>query len=316
MVKTAKVSKKQNVIVYSDCLSSKDLPLFKSFEKKLKIDVKIIHYPTDSIINKLKKEKYNTTADVLILKSLFGIYKAQKAELFQPWQSWKMNELVNKKYKSPKNTWYGIGIEPYILIAKNDTISTLNSIGDLLYQKNQDKWSTNLENSSDLLPLLAPILINKKRNESFEWVRDFTKFQHQDQNKRDSKGIPKMTTDVLLTTFGSFVKMSERNDSLDNQLKLLFTNQTKKGAFFNLHCVGIVKQARNYENAKLFIEYISTNSVNEKLNNTWKTFPIGLHERKHNYAYQNTLFKIYPCSISQTLINYKQLNKIYNKLKN
>ena len=227
-----------------------------------------------------------------------------------------MNELVIKNFKSPKNTWYGIGIEPYVLIAKNDTISSLNSIGDLLYQKNQDKWSTDLGNSSELLPLIAPILQSKKRNESYNWVRDFTKFQHQDQNKKDKNGTPKMTTDVLLTSFGSFVKMSDRNDSLDSQLKLLFTNQSKKGAFFNLHCAGIVKQARNYENAKLFIEYITTNSTNEKLNNKWKTFPIGLHKRKHDFAYQNTFFKIYPCSINQTLINYNQLNKIINKLKN
>ena len=316
MVKTAKVPKKQIVVVYSDCLNSKDLHLFKSFRKKQKISVKIINLPTDSIIYKLKKDQYNTTADVVILKSLFGIYKAQKADLFQPWKSWKMNELINKNFKSPRNTWFGIGIEPYIFIAKNDTISTLNSIGDLLYQKNQDKWSTDLENSSELVPLIAPILQNKKRSESLDWMRDFTKFQHQDQNKKDKNGIPKMTTDVLLTTYGSFVKMSERNDSLDSQLKLIFSNQKKKGAFFNLHCTGIVKQARNYENAKLLIEYISTNSTNEKLNNLWKTFPIGLHKRKHNYAYQNTFFKIYPCSINQTLINYKQLNKTLKKVKN
>ena len=316
MVKTAKVPKKQTVIIYSDCLNSKDILLFKSFEKKQKIDVKIINLPTDTIINKIKKDKYNTTADLVILKSLFGIYKAQKADLFQPCKSWKINELVNKKYKSSKKTWFGIGIEPYILISKNDTISSINSIGDLLYQKNQDKWSTDLENPSELLPLIAPILKNKKRTESLGWVRDFTKFQHQDQNKKDKNGIPKMTTDVLLTTYGSFVKMSERNDSLDSQLKLIFSNQTKKGAFFNLHCTGIVKQARNYENAKLLIEYISTNSTNEKLNNKWKTFPIGLHERKHNFAYQNTFFKIYPTSINQTLISYKQLNKTLKKVKN
>jgi iron(III) transport system substrate-binding protein len=313
LIDSAKVPSKQIVTIYSDCLSKKDLRLFKNFRKKEKIKIRIISLPTDSIINILKRESYNTTADVIILKSLMGAYKAQKAEVLQSWNSWKMKELVNKKFKSKDNTWFGLGIEPYIFVAKNDTVSDISTFGELLHSKNMDKWSTNLENTSELVPLLAPILQKKKRNLSIEWYSDFMRNQHSQINEVDKKNIPIMTTDVLLTNYTSYIQMSERNDSSDLQLQLIFPNQNTKGAFYNLHCIGIVKQARNFENAKLVVEYFASAETNEKLNNKWTTFPISLHTRIHPFAYQNTFFKISSSSASKLMVNYPNLTKIVKK---
>ena len=316
IVETAKAPSKQYVTIYSDCISNKDLIFFKKFQKKEHIKVQIIKLPTDTIIKRLKTQRFNSTADVILMKSLFGIYKADKLDLLQPWKSLKMKELILPHYHSKQNTWFGIGIDPYVFVAKNDSVSTINSMGDLLYTEVMDKWSSDLESGSDLIPLLAPILKKKTRLGAKDWYYEFKRNQHSQPNETDRNGIPLMTTDVLLTYYSSYLKMSERNDSTDLQLQLLFSNQEQRGAYYNMYCAGIVKQARNYENAKLLVEYIASAPVNEKLNNSWKSFPISLHSRIHPFAYQNTFFKIATISHQRMMANYAHLEKIILKNKN
>lgn len=313
VVNTAEAPKKQHVIIYSDCLNKEDVSLFRYFRKKEHIQVKIVHLPADSILRIVQSEGYNTKADVIILKSLYDIQRVNKAKILNPVDSWKLDELVNKNFKSKNNTWFGIGINPYVFVAKNDTISNISEIGELLHKKNKDEWSTNLETSSDLVPLLAPVLQKKKRSEAIEWYMDFMENDHIESKEFDKNGVAIMTTKMLVTNYTTYAEMSKRNDSTDFHLHLSFPNQSKKGVFYNLTCAGIVKQARNYENAKLLIEYLSTIQMNEKINNRWNTFPISLHTRTHPYAYQNTTFKIYKGYNSNIIVNYPNLNRIVKK---
>lgn len=313
LVDTAEMPKKQSVTIYSDCLSKEDISLFHRFRNKEHIRVKIIHLPADSILKIVQSEGYNTRADVIILKSLYDTQRIHKAKILNPIKSWKLDELVNKKFKSKDNTWFGIGVNPYVFVAENDTVSTISEIGELLHKKNRDEWSTNLETSTDLVPLLAPVLQKKKRSEAIEWYMDFMENDHAESEEYDKNGIAIMTTNMLVTSYTTYVEMTKRNDSTDFHLHLSFPNQSKKGAFYNLICAGIVKQARNYENAKLLIEYLSTIHMNEKINNRWNTFPISLQSRTHPYAYQNTTFKIYKGFNSNIIVNYPNLNRIIKK---
>ena len=313
IIETAKAPAKQSVTIYTDCLSKKEILFFKKFQKTEHIKVRILQLPTDTIIKKIKNQGYNTNADVILMKSLFGIYKADKLDLLQPWKSSKMKELILPHYHSKQNTWFGVGIDPYVFVAKNDSVSTINSMGDLLYTEVMDKWSSDLENSSDLVPLLAPILKKKTRLGAKDWYSEFKRNQHSQADELDQNGIPNMTTDVLLTYYSSYLKMSERNDSSDLQLQLIFSNQKQRGSYYNMHTIGIVKQARNFENAKLLVEYITNPVTNEKLNNFWKTFPISLHSKIHPFAYQNTFFKIATISHQRMMANYPHLEKIILK---
>lgn len=313
MVETAKAPAKQYVNVYTDCLKKSDIKLFASFSKKEHIIVRIIHLPTDTILLQIKNEKYNTNADLIILKSLFSIHKAQQEDLLQPVSSWKMDELIDSKFKSKNNTWFGIGIDPYVFVAKNDSLSTISEFGELFNKSNMDKWSTNFETANDLVPMLAPILQKKKRNEAKEWYLDFLDNQHSQSVTKNNKNIPIITANVLLTNYSTYIKMMEKKDSTNRKFNLQFSNQKKTGSYYDLRCAGIIKQARNYENAKLLLEFISTAHMNEKLNNCWHTFPISLNSRNHPYKYQNISFKLYKGSSSKILINYINLSNIIKK---
>lgn len=313
LVDTAEIPKNQQVTIYTDCLTKDDVSLFRSFRKKEDVRVKIVHLPADSILQIIQKEGYNTKADVIILRSLYDIQRVDKANILEGLKSWKLDELVSGKFKAKDNTWFGIGVDPYVFVAKNDTISTLSEFGELLHKNQYNKWSTNLETSADLVPMLAPILQKKKRSDAIEWYMDFLENDYVQVKEHDKEGIPILTTDVLVTNYTSYTAMSKRNDSTDFHMHLTFPNQSKKGTFYNLICAGVVKQARNYENARLLVEYLAASHMNEKINNRWNTFPISLQTRTHIYAYQNTTFKIYKGSNARILVNYPNVNRIVKK---
>jgi ABC-type Fe3+ transport system substrate-binding protein len=313
MVETVKEPKNQTVTIYSDCLKKKDLKLFKSFSKKEHILVNIIYLPTKKILYKLKKASYNTDADIIILKSTYDMYKAQKGDLLQPLNSEKAKEIIDIKYRSKTKTWFGIGIDPYVFVAKNDSVNKLTEFSELLKKSNIDKWSTNFEKTTDIVPMISALLQKKKRIELRDWYQEFINNQHFQYNTENKKKIPLITADVLLTNYSTYIQMVQKKNTFNRKFKMTFSNQKKIGAFYNLHCIGIVKQARNYENAKLLLEYIITPNINEKLNNCWNTFPIQLHSKKHAFNYQNTYFKLYKGMISKNTYNYSTLGNIVKK---
>ena len=310
LIETARAPTKQYVTIYTDCLVKNDLKLFSSFSKKEHIHVRIIHLPADSILSRLKKQKYNTNADILLLKSVFDINQLQREKLLQPVSSLKIDELIGANYKAQDNTWFGIGIDPYVFVSKNDSTSIISEFGELLKSSNIDKWSTNFKATNELVPLLAPFLFKKNNSAAKKWYYEFLANQHTQGVTKNRNGIPIMTTNVLLTSYSMFSKMVHKKDSINKNFDFHFSNQANSGAYYNLLCAGIIKQARNFENAKLLLEYISTAQMNEKLNNCWNTFPISGSSKKHTFNYQNTYFKIYKEKTSKIVVNYTSLANI------
>ena len=304
LIETAKAPIKQYVTIYTDCLVKSNIKLFASFSKKERIRVRIVHLPTDTILSRLKKQKYNAFADILILKSVFTMNQMQKEKLLQPVKSWKIDELIAANYKAQDNTWFGIGIDPYVFVSKNDSSTIISEFGELLNPSTSDKWSTNFTAINDLVPMLAPILFKKTNSSAKKWHLEFLANQQTQEVIKNRNNNPIITTNVLLTSYSIYSKMVHKKDRITKNFNLHFSNQAKIGSYYNLICAGIIKQARNFENAKLLLDYIATAQMNEKLNNYWKTFPICGSSRKHPFNYQNTHFKIYKEKTSKIVINY------------
>lgn len=272
MVETAKRKKKQYLTIYSDCLSNKNIGLFKSFEIKEKINLNIVRFETDSLLLKIEEEGYNCKADLIILNSMYTMQKVNYKKLLQPWKSDKIKESVPEHLKAETNNWIGIGINPYVL-ASNDTILISDKLRMLLRRKN-NKFFSDLYLSKDIIPLIS----------------------HHFKNKFDEKKIDKFLAKIEYTKNRDLPKDSIRKNIFIGMYSTILyddflTNKSliniEKGIYYNLYCTGIIKQSPNFYNAKLFIEYITEIKNNERLNNFWKTIPVEMEEKKHKYSYQN-----------------------------
>ena len=309
-VEVAKESENQFVTIYTDCLEQKDLLLFKNFQEENQISVRIVYLSANDIISKIKNEGYNTDADLIILKSIVTIRKAQRLKLLNSINSEVLNSSVESNFRSLDNTWFGIGLDPYVLVTKLNAEKEPEKYADLFTNEYKDNWTTDLENNGNLIPFLGSINRLKKHSEFYKVVKKF---------KNDQLYLGKSMVDYLkpnyfLTNLSNYIQNINNQDSLSEIYKPVFLNQTLSGAYFNLHCAGVIKQAKNFENAKLLLEYLVKNEFNEQLNQKWKTIPIAVHRNIHPFEYQNIEFIYFKGSMAKQSLNYSFYQKVIEKM--
>ena len=280
-IEEARPSKKQKIVIASDCLESKDVALFHSFEKYFGIQVKILKFSADSLKHLLLHEGVDTEIDIVILGSIYSMSLLDNLGLLSVIQNEKHPEQLAKKYESNKSTWVGIGIDPYIIAVSNDSNNQINDYKDLLVKENTfyspqtaDFW----------FPFYASIMQKagtKNKGNSAKWLKKIK------NNSKENISL----NDSIFSNSIFFSSYSKFNPNKNKGLKLIFPNQSAGGSYYNMACFGIVKQARNYENATAFFSYLLNESVNKRLNNHWKKFPI-VSSKKSSYSYQNSVFKV------------------------
>jgi ABC-type Fe3+ transport system substrate-binding protein len=279
-IEEARPSKKQEIVIASDCLEPKDVSLLQSFEKSFGIHVKIRHLSADSLKQLLLRESFETEIDVVILASTYSMNQLDNSNLLHVLKKERFPEQLEKKYRSKKSTWAGIGIDPYVIVVSKDSNNKIIEYKDLL-----DKSNTfySLQTANFCHPFYASILHRmgtKNKKNSINWLKKM---------KKNSKGYISLN-DTIASHAIFLSSYSEFNLNRNKELKLVFPNQFTGGSYYNMACFGIVNQARNYENAVAFFGYLLNESVNKRLNNHWKKFPV-LSTKKSLYAYQNSAFK-------------------------
>lgn len=309
VIETARPEKYQSVTILSDCLHHNDKKLFKSFYKTNHIKVKIKYMETDSIFDYLKQTNFNSKADLLILRSSYDAYRASKKNLYN--KSYSSFNLDDRFY-SQNQYWYGIGLDPYVIVSKKDVDSIPEKYADLITKKFKKQWTTNLDSPTKSIPFLAPFLKNYKRKKIKK------KFLQFDQNSiyMGNKLNDYLGAKYFFTNYSFFINEIQENKKYNDKYKANFINQIEDGSYYNLITTGIIKQASNFHNAQLFIEYILQNKTNERLNNHWKTIPISVHRSIHPFDYQNTEFIPTKKPISKQIKNYNIVNSLLKKSKN
>lgn len=98
----------REVRVYSGRHYNTDRQSYKDFSEQTGIKVRLIEASGISLVERLKREKSNTNADVIILVDAARINNAAKAGLFQPIKSSELISNVPSRYRDPGNRWFGL----------------------------------------------------------------------------------------------------------------------------------------------------------------------------------------------------------------
>lgn len=279
-IEEARPSKKQEIVIASDCLESKDATLFESFEKSFGIHVKIQHFSADSLQQLLMEEGVETEIDAVILASIYSMNQLDKSKLLHVIPNKKFPEQLEKNYRSKKSTWTGIGIDPYVIAVPTNSSYKIADYKDLLDNSNT---FYSLPSPDFWFPFYASIIYGmdtKDKGNSIDWLKKMKKNSQEYISMNDTIA----SNSIILSSYSEF----NRNKS--KELKVIFPNQSIGGSYYNMSCFGIVNQARNYENAITFFDYLLNESVNKRLNNHWKKFPV-ITSKKSFYSYQNSSFK-------------------------
>lgn len=279
----ARPTKKQRIVLATDCLTKEDERLFKSFKKYHHIEVQIVELSADSIFSLLKKEGVNTEIDAVLLRYSKGSEDIQS------------NHLLNQKVLSSAPIaqsldYFTVGQDPYVIL--KSVRDSLNQRIDLSDFVRDVSWTTDLNPSTDFNPLLSGVKARmkaKKKYSYYDWERDFLTHKTTSETRIDSTG----KAPYLLTLFSHTQKQKERLEKKYNCEGLIFINQQNGGSYYQPVRFGIIRHARNFTNATVLLDYLFNVPFNRRLNNRLGTYPV-VSRNKSPYPYQNEGPNMYP----------------------
>lgn len=116
---------KNTLIIYMPTHALQLQTALKIFSKETGIDVTLVAMGENdlALLNKLKKAGKNSLADVIVLRSSHALTTAVQADFLQSVHSEKLASTLHKKLRDPEKKWYGLAVNPRVLVYKKNTLT-------------------------------------------------------------------------------------------------------------------------------------------------------------------------------------------------
>ncbi len=284
-IEEAKPEISRKLVLASDFLEAKDTVLFKRFSKKTGIRLKILNLNASQIAQKLKKEGYNSSIDLVFVKSLNSVKILDKTKF----QELDANFLREKtpSLKAFKNaTWLVAGLDPFVFLYDPNFYT-----GKKNYRALSKNFSWASPQSIEELAVLGAhnsILFKKKDSVQYNFIKNNVAYQSL------SNGVISSQFLVLKNSF------FEKNKELSKKREIFFPDKT----YADRWCFAVVDQAINYGNVEAFLMYYSSLSESTYFIKKTGVFPYRESARK-TLNLRNTILKIQEDSLLECINNLK-----------
>jgi len=255
------------VNVYSHRHYDSDKVLFKKFEEKTGIKVNIVTAKAEELVSKIKIEGANTPADILITSDIGNLYEAKEEQLLQPIDSTILNTNIPSHLKDQNNEWFGLTKRARIFVYNPEKVSPeqLGSYLDLANASFKGKLLTRSSSNSYNKSLLASIIAHHGEEKALSFAKGLVdNFARAPKgNDRDQiKAVASGEGDIAIVNTYYLGIMLNSNDPKDVEIaksvKVFFPSQKAEGTHINISGAGVIKYAKNKENAIKLIEFLSS----------------------------------------------------------
>jgi iron(III) transport system substrate-binding protein len=247
------------VNVYSARNYDVDKDIFLKFEEETGIKVNLIEGKADELTERMSREKGNPQADLFITVGGETIAYAKEQDLLQPHRIDKLNDIVGEKFYG--EDWVALTKRARIVVydkTKNPDFK-FQSYLDLGQESYEKSILVRSGTSSYNIALVANILQNQGTEKAREFVAGIVKNlarEPQGNDRDQAKGVIAGEGEVGIMNTYYQLKMLTSADASEvevaNMVGIAFPEETH----VNISWGGIVKGAKNTDNAKKLLEYL------------------------------------------------------------
>ena len=266
-------SKTENELnIYSGRKSYLIEPLINEFKKNKKVKVNVITGKSDEFIEKLKIEKNNPQADILLTTDIARLSRAKENNLFEKVNSEILKKNIPKKYISNDEDWFGLSVRarPIIYSKERVNINELKNYEELAKKKWKNRICMRSSNNVYNQSLISYMVLNLGEKKTEEWIKNLVKnFAKKPYGgDRDQiKAIAYGQCDITVANTYYLANMLNSKNKKDKEnakkVSIFWPNQTTFGTHINLSGAGIIKGSKNYKNAVAFLEFLSSKQAQE-----------------------------------------------------
>lgn len=251
------------VLYYSHATDWSD-PIIKGFSDKYDVQVELVGLGTGELISRMIAESANPQGDILwggVAESYIPI-----ADLLESYESTEVAMLQPGSYDAETHKWHAFDIEPMVMIystALVDAADAPTSWADLLDEKwiGQIASADPLKSSSAFGVIMGIVAAYGYEEGGYEFLEKF---------------VPQLDGKVLSSSSGTFKGVSDKEYAIgltyeEAALKYIAAGSEMavvyptEGTNLVYSPVAIIKDGPNAENAKLFVDYVLSQEVQEQL---------------------------------------------------
>ena len=249
-------SKSKELVIYSGRKEPLFIPIVKKFEEKTGIKVILHSGETPALANAILEEKTNPKADVFIAGDAGTLEKLNMENILLPNSSNLIDDL-DPKFKAENGSWVSVSARARIIMYNTNLVSE-NDLPKSMLDLTDPKWK-------------GQIGIQLSSNESF--IAQITAMRHVMGNVATEKYLMdlksnnpvslKSSTDIRKAVGSGELKLGMTNHYYyflekheGSPVGIIYPDQDSMGTTINISGAGILKGAKNLENAKLFVDFL------------------------------------------------------------
>jgi len=270
--KPAGAAKTQTINIYTIWPEKYSSAVFAAFTKETGIKVNFLRFSSGEALARVAAEKDNPQVDVLFGGPADTFAAGVEKGVFEPYSP-KGADKIPAKFKDPKNYWVGVAVNPISFMFNNKILKEKNlpaptSWDELLNPAFKNGLQTaDARTSGTAISRILSLTYIMGEDKAYEYQKKL----HQNiqmYTKSGAGGAMPIATGQAASGIFYIVDALE----IQQQGHDVVLSYPVEGVSFGIEATGILKGAKNLENAKKFMDWASS-----------KTFAQLLVDRKINY---------------------------------
>ena len=240
-------------------------PFFEEFTKNTGIKVNVLH-AKKGLLERLMAEGANTPADVILTVDISRLNQFVENDVLQSIESSILESNIPSHLRDINNRWFSFSKRARIVVISKERVDpkSIKRIEDLSKPEWKGKICTRKGSHVYNRSLLASIIAAHGEEEAEKWAKGLVENlarKPEGNDRAQVKAIHEGVCDVAVinTYYFGKMKFNKKDTEQTNWAKainLIFTNQEDRGNHINVAGGGVVKYAKNKENAIALLEFL------------------------------------------------------------
>ncbi len=264
------------VVVYSSRIDELIKPVFDAYTAQTGVKVKFITDKEAPLMQRIKAEGSNATADLLLTVDAGNLWQAEQMGILQPIESPIIDANIPAQYRSSSHAWTGLSLRARTIAYASDRVdpaelSTYEALADKQWEGRLClRTAKKVYNQS-----LTATLIETHGSEQTErilkgWVNNLSTDVFSD-DIAVLQAIAAGQCDVGIVNTYYYGRLHKQDPSL--AVKLFWPNQGDRGVHVNLSGIGLTRHAPHPEAAKALVEWMTGAQAQRIFADTNQEFP-------------------------------------------
>ena len=248
------------VVVYSSRIDELIKPVFDAYTAKTGVKIKFITDKEAPLMQRIKAEGQNATADLLLTVDAGNLWQAEQMGILQPIKSEVIDKNIPAQYRASSHDWTGLSLRARTIAYSTDRVkpeelSTYEALADKNWEGRLCLRTAKKVYNQSLTATLIETHGEKKTEEIIKgWVNNLSTDVFSDDTAL-LQAINAGQCDVGIVNTYYYGRLHKEDPKL--AVKLFWPNQADRGVHVNLSGIGLTKYAPHPEAAKKLVEWMT-----------------------------------------------------------